>query len=58
MARVFAFLDLPQAPHIDFAPQNVGDYHGQDAPARAALEKFYRPHNERLAAMTGIALDW
>ena len=58
MARVFTFLDLPPADGIDFAPQNVGRYDGSDADARQALAEFYRPHNEKLNAMTRNALDW
>jgi hypothetical protein len=58
MARVFSFLDLPPAPAIDYAPQNVGGYRDSDTDARRLLQDFYRPHNERLAAITGLALSW
>jgi hypothetical protein len=58
MARVFAFLDLPPVEKMDWEPQNVGRYDDKDAEARHLLRQFYRPHNERLNAITANAFDW
>jgi hypothetical protein len=58
MKRVFTFLGLPPAKHIDWEAQNVGRYDGTDAEARALLQNFYRPHNERLNAMSANAINW
>ncbi len=58
MARVFAFLDLPQPERIDFAPQNVGGYSPSERDARQVLEAFYRPHNEQLNRICSTQFDW
>ena len=58
MKQVFAFLEVPPAERIDFAPQNVGNYDDSDAEARHTLREFYAPHNRRLSALTGNALSW
>ena len=58
MARVFSYLDLPPVRDIDYEPQNVGAYRESDEGPRRKLQEFYRPHNERLAAMTGLNLSW
>jgi hypothetical protein len=58
MARVFAFLGLPQAEGIDYAAQNVGGYNETDVTARKFLEDFYRPHNEWLNRISRTALSW
>jgi hypothetical protein len=58
MTRVFAFLGVTPGHEIDFEPHNVGRYDQTDADARRLLGSFYRPHNERLSALTGNALGW
>jgi hypothetical protein len=58
MARVFAFLGLPQAEDIDYAAQNVGGYRESDLEARKFLEDFYRPHNEWLNRISRTAFSW
>jgi hypothetical protein len=58
MARVFAFLDLAPAAHIDYTPQNVGGYDGRDAEAGRLLRSFYAPHNETLSRLCGATFDW
>ncbi|HEX3487411.1 MAG TPA: sulfotransferase domain-containing protein [Micropepsaceae bacterium] len=58
MKRVFAFLGLAPEDGIDWEPQNVGRYDGSDSDARVMLRNFYRPHNERLNAMTADPLLW
>ena len=58
MEQVFAFLDIPHLPHIDFAPQNVGTYDGRDVPVREMLQKFYRSHNAHLNDISRTRFSW
>jgi len=58
MARVFRFLDLPPIEAMDFEPKNVGDYAESDPAARRFLNDFYRPHNDKLGALTGNSFTW
>jgi hypothetical protein len=58
MEQVFTFLDIPQPPHIDFAPQNVGAYDDRDAAVRETLRDFYRPHNEHLNSISTTGFSW
>ena len=58
MAKVFQFLNLPFADHIDFTPQNVGGYDEKNAAARKQLREFYLPHNRKLDAMCDQSFEW
>ena len=53
-----AFLGL-EAQKIEVPPpQNTGDGHRVPLPARRQLERFYRPHNERLYDYLGRDFGW
>jgi len=58
MARVFEFLDIACPGHIDYEPQNVGNYRDRDAAVRETLGDFYRPHNQKLNQLTGASFHW
>jgi hypothetical protein len=58
VADTLDFLGLPPIGAIDLSPQNVGDYDGSDAEERKFLKEFYRPHNLKLARLTGKSLTW
>lgn len=57
--RVVSFLDLaPWAPET-FETRNVGGEKAALDPAlRAQLERYFQPHNERLAALLGPEFSW
>jgi len=58
MAKVFKFLNLPFAEHIDFTPKNVGGYEEKNAAARSRLCEFYQPHNRKLDSMCDKSFEW
>ncbi len=57
LARIFAFLGLPDAPVS--LPAHVGSQYEAMPPAlRARLVEFFRPHNARLYDLLGQDLGW
>ena len=57
-ARAIPSLDLPPIGAMNFEPKNVGDYDESNPAARRLLDDFYRPHNEKLGALTGNSFTW
>ena len=56
--ETFAFLGL-EARRIEVPPpQNIGDSQRVPRPSRLQLERFYRPHNERLYHYLGRDFGW
>ena len=55
LARIHEFLDLEPVPARDLAPRNRLRYPPMDSGLRRELDAAFASHNERLAAMTGIA---
>ena len=57
--RVFAFLGLPRAEGIDYAPQNVGSYADEIPEAtRKHLRDLLEPDYRRLREIAGETFDW
>jgi hypothetical protein len=55
---VYEFLGLPGHRLAEFPKRNAGRYEAMKPETRAALTEYFRPHNERLAALTGIDWRW
>ena len=56
---VYDFLGLPPHRHESFAVLNTGGgYAPMSHDTRAHLLDYYRPHNQRLAELTGIGFGW
>jgi hypothetical protein len=55
---VLEFLGLPHRGYPVFKPHNSRDRAPMPATVRAALEEYYRPHDERLAAWLGHEPSW
>ncbi|MEC9347051.1 MAG: sulfotransferase [Pseudomonadota bacterium] len=57
--KVFAFLGLPAAGGIDYAPQNVGSYGDRiSAETVARLHALLDPDYQRLRRIAGTGFDW
>jgi hypothetical protein len=56
--RLTDFLGLPRSADQSFAPHNVNRYPALEPEVQDRLRAFYRPHNRRLAGMTGLAYPW
>jgi hypothetical protein len=56
--RLTDFLGLARAAGQSFAPHNVNRYAALGPDLRDRLRDFYRPHNERLAELTGLSFPW
>jgi hypothetical protein len=56
--QVLEFLGLPNRGYPDFRQHNARPRAPMPAPVRAALEEYYRPHDERLAAWLGYEPSW
>lgn len=57
--RVFAFLGLPPAEGIDYAPQNVGSYGDRISPDTVArLHAIFEDDYRRLRTLAGPQFDW
>ena len=52
------FLGLPRSAGQSFAPHNVNQYPLLAEDLRDRLRAFYRPHNRRLEALTGLSFPW
>ena len=52
------FLGLPNRGYPDFKQHNARPRAPMPASARAALEEYYRPHDQRLAAWLGSEPSW
>jgi hypothetical protein len=55
---VHDFLGLPAHRYDDLPRLHTAEYDPLPGPTRAQLEEYFRPHNERLAELLGIALGW
>jgi hypothetical protein len=53
MRKVWARLDLPNHPVLDETPKNTRDYKPMDVTVKGYLERFFEPHNRRLAKLLG-----
>ncbi len=58
MARVFAFLGLPNHPLANYQKVNVGSYTAIDRDLRASLGKYFQPYNQQLEEYLGIKFNW
>ncbi len=56
--RVYDFLDLPYHPLPPKRRRVVGSYAPMQPATRARLNEYFRPHNERLAALLDLDLGW
>jgi hypothetical protein len=53
MRKVWAHLDLPNHPVEDDSPKNSRDYPPADVEIIEYLQRFFKPHNRRLAQVLG-----
>jgi Sulfotransferase family len=56
--QVLEFLGLPNRGYPDFRQRNARPRAPMPASVRAALDEYYRPHDERLAAWLGFEPSW
>jgi hypothetical protein len=56
--QVLDFLELPHRGDPVFTPQNARPRSAMPATVRGALEEYFRPHDERLAAWLGREPSW
>lgn len=55
---VFEFISLPPSDIEDVEPKNARNYSEMSPQARARLEEFYAPYNEKLFSLLGRRLEW
>jgi hypothetical protein len=53
MQKVWAYLDLPNYFVRDETPKNTRDYQPMDVEVKEYLERFFEPHNRKLAQVLG-----
>jgi hypothetical protein len=59
MSQVWAHLDLPNHSVHDETPKNTRDYQPMESDVKEYLERFFEPHNRRLAQVLGTEEgDW
>jgi len=58
LQRVLKFLDLPYWEPKAYKPFKRGKYQRMDSTTRDELDRFFRPHNQRLYEYIGMKFNW